>query len=140
MDDDCIAAPSALEQLVAAAKSRPQASFLNSLVLWTDGTPCRMNIPPPTWEWTDGWKGSESVFPITSCSFVSCLVNAAYVQALGYPVKEFFIWYDDFEYTKRLAAAGPAFFVPQSVVVHEPSENLGVDWSRVSPANAWKYG
>jgi len=139
LDDDCIARPTALEELLKVARACPEAAFLNSLALWRDGTPCRMNVPPAAWSWTDFVQESEPKFPIASCSFVSCLVNAAYVRGCGFPIKQFFIWCDDFEYTRRLASAGPGYLVPRSVVVHETKENIAVDWTTVNDANVWKF-
>ena len=36
-------------------------------------------------------------------TFVSLLLRAATVQKVGLPIKEFFIWGDDIEYTRRIA-------------------------------------
>ena len=60
-------------------------------------------------------------------------------RGCGFPIKQFFIWCDDFEYTRRLASAGPGYLVPRSVVVHETKENIAVDWTTVNDANVWKF-
>jgi len=139
MDDDSIVEPEALSELIQATKENPLGSFFNSLVLWKDGAPCRMNIPKPVWEWTDIYVQGKQGVPLEACSFVSCLVNAKIARAVGLPIEEFFIWYDDFEYTARLSKIAPGYFVPQSRVTHETAFNKGVDWSEVSEKTIWKY-
>jgi GT2 family glycosyltransferase len=140
MDDDCVPESEALAKLIRTAKQYPGTPFLNSLALWKDGTPCRMNIPPTVWEWTQHFVDRHDLaIPIQACSFVSCLVSRRAVELLGFPVGEFFIWYDDFEYTKRLSAMGHGLFVPDSRVTHLMQENMAVDWGQIKDSNAWKY-
>lgn len=139
MDDDCIPTPDALSELERVALREPKASFLNSLVLWTDHKPCRMNIPRPAWEWVNNVMEDEPIFPLASCSFVSCMVNASCIARVGYPIKEFFIWFDDVEYTQRLSAVQPGFLVPKSIVYHETKDHIGVVWKNVNESTLWKY-
>jgi rhamnopyranosyl-N-acetylglucosaminyl-diphospho-decaprenol beta-1,3/1,4-galactofuranosyltransferase len=56
---------------------------------------------------------------IDTASFVGFLVSAAAVAEVGFPAREFFLAYDDTEYSLRLGRAGLGIWlVPGSVVEH----------------------
>ena len=44
---------------------------------------------------------------------------------MGLPIKEYFIWGDDKEYTLRLSASYPCYHVKDSVVIHKMAINAG---------------
>lgn len=46
------------------------------------------------------------------------------VDKIGLPVKEFFIWGDDIEYTERAARVYPGYMVPTSRVIHKMAQNV----------------
>ena len=64
---------------------------------------------------------------IQYASFVSLFVKTAVVKKLGLPYKEFFIWSDDFEYTRRISKRMKCYYVPSSVVYHFSKANVGAD-------------
>ena len=43
----------------------------------------------------------------------------------GLPIKEFFIWGDDVEYTRRIALREPSYLVEDSQVLHDTKNNVG---------------
>ncbi|MEQ8230995.1 MAG: glycosyltransferase family 2 protein [Gammaproteobacteria bacterium] len=142
MDDDCIAAPDALGRLLdarsAAGTERP--GFLASRVLWQDGTPCLMNLPVAHRLWIAPHATAANVTRVLSSSFVSMLVAREAVEAVGYPVAEFFIWFDDVEYSRRISAVMPAYLVTDSVVVHKTPTNLApLDFTQLDEASLWKF-
>jgi GT2 family glycosyltransferase len=57
----------------------------------------------------------------------------------GLPLKEYFIWFDDQEYTLRVTKDGPGVQVLNSVVVHDMGVNRGVNFGDVTAANMWKF-
>lgn len=126
MDDDCIVQDKALLNLVSFAKKVDNNfGYLSSKVDWTDGTPCKMNIQRTSLskEITD----FNSVTKIKLASFVSLFINVAAIYQLGLPIKEFFIWGDDWEYTYRLAKDYDCYFVPSSLVIHKCKANSGLN-------------
>lgn len=144
MDDDTLPHPDALEKLVEAyARStgmRGKApSFACSQVLWSDGSLCEMNNPEPTWDWSRPLAAGGTWLDVQSCSFVSCLVSREAVRSVGLPYREYFIWYDDAEYTLRLSKWSPGVFVPESRVTHLLASNRGVNWGDVTADNIWKF-
>ena len=60
-------------------------------------------------------------------SFVSLFIKASVIKQLGLPIKEFFIWTDDWEYTRRISRKYNCYLVNKSVVTHKSKSNMGAD-------------
>ena len=127
MDDDCIPTVSALEKLKKAASRYPNFGFLSSKVLWRDGSVCKMNIQRAelTKNVTDFSEGQ--IRPVVMASFVSLLMKTDVVRKMGLPIKEFFIWTDDWEWTRRISREYPCYLVTDSVVIHKSKQNIKAD-------------
>jgi GT2 family glycosyltransferase len=142
MDDDTVPHPEALEKFVVTPYVQdPATGFLGSLVLWTDGTPHRMNQPSPIqhWRWYNTVLADRCV-RVDGCTFVSVLVSRQAVAAVGLPLKEFFIWCDDIEYFRRIVRRFNGYCVLDSVVVHKTKVHTGgVPVDQVSEADCAKY-
>lgn len=146
MDDDTIPTSNALEALLNSPMAKPnkdfsRVGFLASEVNWINGERCRMNIPSPVWEWNWFHDRFPGCYRLQAASFVSILISRSAIKEVGYPIKEFFIWFDDWEYTKRISTNGhlPCFYVKDSIVVHKTPVNLGLDYSYINTKNIWKY-
>lgn len=136
MDDDAEPKEDALEKLIdkiyLIRKYYPniKLGYLCSKVLWKDGNIHKMNVPCVT-----SFINSNTSFNmldhcdviiVRSCSFVSTLINREIVSSVGLPLKDFFIWGDDVEYTLRITKAGyVGVYVKDSVVIHKTRENYG---------------
>ena len=102
MDDDCIVHEDSLEQLLKAdSELNGEYGFLASKVLWKDNQVCKMNIPRITLSKKVQDFNSDMV-NICMATFVSLFVKSEVVKLVGLPIKEFFIWSDDLEYTRRI--------------------------------------
>ena len=144
MDDDGYPEPDALEKLItgfdaAAAELGEEMPFACSVVKYIDGTICEMNNPVPTWDWGRLLAIGQNSVMVTSCSFVSVLVPRGALERYGLPYKEYFIWFDDAEYTLRLSKACPGVQVLDSVTVHDMGVNQGVNFGMIDDKNAWKF-
>lgn len=143
MDDDCLPKKDALYRLITCPvfeNKGQEIGFLASRVNWTDGNKCIMNSPLPNqihWDWH--LTEYSGCYRIDRCSFVSMLINRKSVQKLGYPIKDFFIWLDDWEYSGRISAHFPAYYIPDSQVIHQLPENKGVDYADINNQNLWKF-
>jgi GT2 family glycosyltransferase len=144
MDDDCYPQPAALENLVrgfdeAVAELGGDVPFACSVVEFTDGNICEMNNPVPTWDWARLLvKGQKNVM-VTACSFVSVLIPRWAIAKHGLPYRDYFIWFDDREYTLRLTRVCPGVQVMDSVVVHDMGDNRGVNFAMVDAKSLWKF-
>jgi len=143
MDDDTIATPTALEHLLGAATKLPGAGFCASKVVWTDGNPHVMNMPDLR-VYAHGLPFNRydagGGLLVRSSTFVSLLLSRGAVERFGLPLKEYFIWTDDHEYTDRISLGGmPGMYVPQSVVQHKTPLNHGSNIFEDAPRDLWKY-
>jgi len=143
-DDDAYPEADALARLLHAIEKfetetgwRP--GFACSRVEWVDRTLCEMNTPHPTWDWPRFLSPGQAWALVDSCSFVSCLVPRWAVSKHGLPIKDYFIWFDDAEYTRRLARSYPGLYVPESRVIHDTPDNKGVNYGLVTEKNIWKF-
>ena len=135
MDDDAIAQPNALKELHKCAQQmQTPFGFLASVVYWTDGSLCEMNRQrtPSHYlvkEDVDNALKENKLIPIETATFVSLLIPKETILIVGLPIKEFFIWSDDVEYTVRITVTNkmPAFIVPTSGIVHKTKNNAGSD-------------
>ena len=127
MDDDCIPQETALEVLMEKDQQMEgKYGFLSSKVLWKDLSICNMNKKRETF--TRKVKHFDhKLIPAVIASFVSLFLKAAVVKEVGLPIKDFFIWTDDWEYTRRISRRYPCYVVPESVVVHKSMSNIGAN-------------
>ena len=125
MDDDTLPEPDALAALLAAdAAHGDGCGWLSSRALAPDGTDQPMNLQRKTmYRDIDGFDAAE--VPAVMASFVSLFLRTEAVRQFGLPIAEFFIWSDDWEYTRRISRAQPCYVVPASRVVHA-MQNPGI--------------
>lgn len=125
MDDDTVPTPTALTELVdSAAKVDNKFGFLSSDVRWTDNTRAKMNLPFPIDRFKKIPLDATEMEQLRNATFVSVMFSREVVDKIGLPVKEFFIWGDDIEYTERAARVYPGYMVPTSRVIHKMAQNV----------------
>ena len=125
MDDDTIVQKDTLDSLLSKAKLlNDDFSFMSSLAKWTDGNFCEMNrqlIDPDWFKYKDHFK--DGLIPINHATFVSYFANMDVIKKAGLPIKEFFIYGDDWEYSLRLSKIKPAYLDFESEVLHKMPSN-----------------
>jgi len=143
-DDDAYPEPDAIEKLLSAIRefevqNQWRPSFAASRVEWIDGSLCEMNTPRPVWDWPRFVRPGKAWALVDSASFVSILVPRWAVETHGLPIADYFIWFDDAEYTRRLSRSYPGIFVPESRVIHDTPDNRGVNFGFVNDKSLWKF-
>lgn len=126
MDDDTIAYNDTLEMFKKDLENirDKKISFLASSVYGPNNE--AMNVPIidssksnsgyPDWY----FSLDKGLVKIKEATFVSLLINVEAVKSCGLPLKEYFIWGDDTEYTLRLSNKfGVAFLSGNSRVLHK---------------------
>lgn len=148
MDDDTIAKDDTLEKLIGQLHElkpyEKDLGFLCSNVQWTDGNPHAMNL---TYTLEDKNKLAKlplslktNVPVIQFSTFVSILISSKAIEKVGLPLKEYFIWNDDIEYTRRIIANGLAgIAVKDSIAVHETPVNHFASVFTDLNLPTWKY-
>ena len=138
MDDDAMPEPEALEELMRAGESIGEFGWLSGKTIWTDGSLCRMNVQRDLNMGNLTDLSGERV-PSGAATFVSLLIPAKVVRDVGLPIKEFFIWADDLEYTRRISRKYPCYVIPASVTVHKCETNNGGNISTDEEARIARY-
>lgn len=145
MDDDCYPDDTSLEVLLEQRETGSELAgreipFACSLVRFIDGSLCEMNNPIMTWDWPRLQLAGLNSNLIVECTFVSVLIPTWALHEVGLPLGEYFIWFDDKEFTKRLTREyGPGIISMDSGVVHDMGVNAGVNYRQVDESNIWKF-
>ena len=133
MDDDCYVRSNTLEKLLEADKIlNGQYGWLSSVALWRDDTPCLMNKQKLSENFYDKINYlTNSLILSNQATFVSLFFKIRTAIEVGLPIKEFFIWGDDIEYTRRIAIMYKyhSYVVGDSIINHDMETNNG---SRIS--------
>ena len=139
MDDDTITSEDSLEKLLSSAVILKEDNwgFVSSNVLFKDGTPCLMNISAPTRRWNTYAK--YNLVSVQFTSFVSMLIPLKIIEEVGLPVKEYFIWGDDGDYSRRILKHHNGYICGDSIVYHYMNENVGVDIINTNPERIGRF-
>lgn len=127
MDDDTICGVDSLEKMMESYEiiQDRNVGFLASNVLFKDSSPCFMNICSPDYVWNE--YADNGIIRVTHCSFVAMLIPSWVIKDIGYPIREYFIWGDDGEYSTRILRKYEGYLCAKSKVYHYMNANVGVD-------------
>ena len=141
MDDDCIPTATALEGLLEAGKRMGnEYGWLSSMAVWTDGSLCGMNRQKKTpFQDVHDEDFRKDRIPCQIASFVCLLLPRESVIKYGLPIREFFIWTDDWEYTRRISMHEPCYVIPASKAVHAMKQNTVSNIAHDSPDRLSRY-
>lgn len=143
MDDDTLPQNDALEKLLEADQILDgKYGWLCSVPLWKDGKECVMNRPKLLKAYyTDIHLLKHGIVRGEHATFVSLFVRRKTVLDHGLPIKEFFIWGDDIEYTRRLSVRKklPCYLIGKSQVVHAMEINVGSNIALDKPEKLPRY-
>ena len=143
MDDDTYPEPDALAQLLHAdALLEGSYAFLSGAVLWTDGTGCIMNRPGIYSKYeAEISRLTDGLLRVEQATFVSMFLKKETVLKCGLPIRDFFIWGDDIEYSRRICIRHglPAYLVAGSRVIHMMKENTGSNLYMDVPERISRY-
>lgn len=135
MDDDCRAAPDALEKLLTSPNLGPCIKNCVSISNKDSGELAfYVDRPNQLYRKVTDMTQYDLVYGVASL-FNGTLISSQIVKAVGLPDKKLFIWGDEVEYMTRVQKNGfPVVTVPSSVFYHPPSfDRNGIPWP-----GAWK--
>jgi rhamnopyranosyl-N-acetylglucosaminyl-diphospho-decaprenol beta-1,3/1,4-galactofuranosyltransferase len=125
LDDDCEAEPEALQKLLEGEQAYRQATqretpLLCSKVSRPDGEYHLVGMPTlPIFAGRAFLNAFEHGFlQIRMCTFNSTLVRASVVRRVGPPLRDYFLSWEDMEFTARLTCDELGVLVPGSRVIH----------------------
>ncbi|GHD42513.1 glycosyltransferase [Mycetocola manganoxydans] len=124
MDDDTVPETGALDALLHSvdAYNGENLCAVGSRVVWTNGAEHPMNTPrrnPFAGKAEKSRAEDIDAVAVRSLSFVSSMYRADAIVRHGFPIADYFLWNDDFEFSARLLRHGAGLSVPASVVVHK---------------------
>lgn len=126
MDDDTIPSKAALENLMNKTSYISKLGFICSNVKWRDNSSALMNVPKTEIDWNN--KADLGIIKVKSASFVSILFPRKVIEAVGYPITDFFIWGDDVEYTLRITTHQfEGYLSNDSIVEHKIKSNIATN-------------
>ena len=135
MDDDTIVQPDSYKEMINKANDlKDKFSYMSSVALWKDQSLCLMNIQGVSEEAINSYETlTKGLMKIDYASFVSCFINMKYIKKVGLPIKEFFIYGDDMEYTIRVGKEAPGYLNSKSIVIHKMATNVGINIIDIEP-------
>lgn len=142
IDDDAMIAPDYLQLIAESIQKHPEVLAYSGTVV-TDNKIVvdhrrkfnREDIPVDETEYT------KKEFEYDLSSFCGAVVNRKIVDRVGLPEKDFFIWFDDTEYSFRVMSMSKFINVNSAIVNHKTKISLSVSDTAGSKMN-WKnyYG
>jgi GT2 family glycosyltransferase len=121
----------------ADQKLKGNYGFLSSIAYWKDGSICNMNVQRVGLH--KKIEEYKEITPIIMATFVSFFIKSETVVNFGLPIKDFFIWADDLEYSRRISRVETCYAVPDSIVEHYMESNEKVNVAKESPDRMWRY-
>jgi len=142
MDDDAVPKEDALLRLIEGydllKEKNERIKFLSSNVFWINGELAKMNVPKTEKTWNKYLK--YGIVEIKSTSFVSFFISRDVVKEIGLPIKEFFIWLTDVEYSSRETKDySKGFIIGESEVIHKVSKNIEAEYGNINKDNILKF-
>lgn len=139
MDDDTIVNQDTLSKLYSAdIDLGGKWGFLSSKVLWKDGSICKTNVQRKRVARRVS-NFADRFVKVDYCSFVSCFLKKCDIYKLGLPIKDFIIWTDDLEYTRRFTKKMTGYLINDSVVTHKCKDNFGVNIVKDTSDRLYRY-
>ena len=139
MDDDVECKKNALEELYKAHHTTSNIGFVCSHVHGIDGN--EMNTPTPDMSadnnsYPETFKYIDNqMVKVESATFVSILFQPKLTFEIGLPYKEYFIWGDDTEYTRRISEKHPSYIVGSSLVIHKRAQQSALNFELETNTN-----
>lgn len=80
---------------------------------------------------------NQKRFRVDILTFVGAAIKKDTVKKVGLPKKEYFIYYDDTEYSLRLLQEGSIYCIPDSIMHHDTKENKRLSWKYYYDTRNW---
>lgn len=138
MDDDAIALPASLGPLMEEMESRLPNSpgFVAATVIDENSTLLETHAPPPIpADMNCGLHIQAPAYGAPYCTFVGVLINLEIARKTWLPMADFFIWWDDTEYTARLQGIAGGMVSIGSPILHPREGSYGTDRLRFDVRN-----
>lgn len=137
-DDDAIYRPDFFELVSDYYEKHPDVKAFSGTVEYEDGTiqtDHRRRVLEPRWYRQENISASEykQNFEVDLLSFVGCVISRDILEKIGLPEKDYFIYYDDTEYSLRIREYSKIINVSDAVIIHktpkkDPAKKNIITW------------
>lgn len=76
----------------------------------------------------DNAEYNKDYFEVDDFSFVGAVISKSVIKKIGLPKKEYFIYFDDTEYSTRIKKEGKIYCIPNSKMFHNTNVNAATSW------------
>ena len=85
-------------------------------------------------------SGLSNKVNINANAFVGVCFNSLFIDKIGLPEFEYFIWHDDTEYTYRFGKIAPCYVITDAIIYHRDREQMSESQKKLSvqAAAGWK--
>lgn len=123
-DDDAYYASNYFSLMSSAVEAHPNVDAFCGTVKYKDGSiqlDHRRKIVNEKWLSEEEFSASDYLrdFFVDTFSFVGCLLKMGLIKKIGLPIKDYFIYYDDTEYSMRVRKITRILNVSSAVVTHD---------------------
>lgn len=144
-DDDAYAEPDVFEKLNMAYQNMTdkRISALCTAILNHDkyevGHRCLIKKGPfrVSLKFSTPKEYRQDNFKVDVLTFVGAAISKEAAKAIGLPKKEYFIYFDDTEYSLRLKAVGEIYCVSSSVMHHDIGKDRRSSWKDYYDTRNW---
>ncbi|GGI63594.1 glycosyltransferase [Limosilactobacillus caviae] len=137
-DDDAIYKFTFFELISKYQQAHPNIKAFSGTVQYEDGTiqiDHRRRILDDRWYRQDDIPITEyhQNFEVDLLSFVGCVISRDILEKIGLPEKDYFIYYDDTEYSLRIRKYSKIINVSNAIIVHktpkkDPAKQNVITW------------
>lgn len=134
LDDDMIPNIDALERLFdAGEKIQGDWGCLSGGVYWENGKICKANRPKTgVFTFVTDKDYKKEYRQVKMVSWGAMLVKTDVIRKVGLPIKEYYVYTDDYEISYRISLASKVFFIPKSKTYHYIENNSKANVARDS--------
>lgn len=138
LNNDTLVEPSCLSELVAALQNEPDVSLVMPKIYYADDVTriwsVGANYRPVLRELKDDWRGTlDEACPVSTrprqiefAPFCAVLLRREVLETIGLLDEQFFLYYEDLDYCRRMGAVGYRLqMIPTAVLWHKVSVSTG---------------
>lgn len=140
LDDDMIPEKQALEIIMHKANEMNDWGCLSGGVYWINGDICKPNIPKKNiFSFVKTHDYQKDRVLVQMVSWGSMFIKVDVIKHIGYPIKDYYIYTDDYEYSMRISKEYNIYLIPESRTIHYIKKNRKTSVVKDSSERIYRY-
>lgn len=136
INNDATIDPDSVEALIARAESDPALGAVGPMIVYPDGSPQTLGV-----RWSSAGTRLEQLLepgPFDSLTWACILLRARCLEDAGFLDERFFMYWEDFEFSRRITDRGWRLSLePRAVAVHALSSSASRAGSKLATYHIW---